>query len=64
MIAYEIHVGTRMTLEKRSVTYPERLARMIEEACAGESSEGLLLGDRVNHISTSGSKEPFANAVR
>lgn len=45
MIAYEIHVGTPKTHERRSVPYPERLAPMIEAASAGKSPEGLLFGD-------------------
>lgn len=54
MIAYEIHVGTPKTHEKRSVPYPERLAPMIEQACAGRGPEGLLFGDGVNHMRNSG----------
>ena len=64
MIAYEIHVGTPKTHEKRSVPYPERLAPMIEQACAGKGPEGLLFGDGVNHMRNSGAKGWFANAVR
>jgi integrase len=64
MIAYEIHVGTPKTHEKRSVPYPERLAPMIEQACAGKGPEGLLCGDGVNHMRNSGSKGWFANAIR
>lgn len=56
MIAYEIHVGTPKTHEKRSVPYPERLAPMVEQACAGKGPEGLLFGDGVNHMRNSGSK--------
>ncbi|HAQ59995.1 MAG TPA: site-specific integrase [Microbacterium sp.] len=64
MIAYEIHVGTPKTHEKRSVPYPERLASMIEQACAGKGPEGLLFGDGVNHMRNSGSQGWFANAVK
>ncbi len=64
MIAYEIHVGTPKTHEKRSVPYPERLAAMIEQACAGKGPEGLLFGDGVNHMRNSGAQGWFANAVR
>src|SRR3954447_11853560 len=64
MIAYEIHVGTPKTHEKRSVPYPERLAPMIEQACAGKAPEGLLFGDGVSHMRNSGNKGWFANAVR
>jgi integrase len=64
MIAYEIHVGTPKTHEKRSVPYPERLAPLIEEACAGKGPEGLLFGDGVNHMRNSGAKGWFANTVR
>lgn len=64
MIAYEIHVGTPKTHEKRSVPYPGPLAPMIEGACAGKGPEGLLLGDGVNHMRNSGSQGRFANAVR
>jgi len=64
MIAYEIHVGTPKTHEKRSVPYPERLAPMIEQACAGKGPEGLLFGDGVNHMRNSGAQGWFANAVR
>lgn len=46
MIAYEIHVGTPKTHEKRSVPYPERLAAMIEQAWAGKGPEGLLFRRR------------------
>ncbi|WP_248241709.1 tyrosine-type recombinase/integrase [Microbacterium kunmingense] len=63
-IAYEIHVGTPKTHEKRSVPYPERLAPMIEQACVGKGPEGLLFGDEVNHMRNSGNKGWFANAVR
>lgn len=64
MIAYEIHVGTPKTHEKRSIPYPERLAPMIEQACAGKGPEGLLFGDGVNHMRNSGAQGWFANAVR
>lgn len=64
MIAYEIHVGTPKTHERRSVPYPERLAPMIEQACAGKGPEGLLFGDGVNHMRNSGAQGWFANAVR
>ncbi|WP_458042322.1 MULTISPECIES: tyrosine-type recombinase/integrase [Bacteria] len=64
MIAYEIHVGTPKTHEKRSVPYPQRLAPMIEEACAGKGPEGLLFGDGVNHMRNSGAQGWFANAVK
>ncbi len=64
MIAYEIHVGTPKTHEKRSVPYPERLDPMIEQACAGKGPEGLLFGDGVNHMRNSGAQGWFANAVR
>ncbi|WP_404433907.1 site-specific integrase [Microbacterium lacus] len=64
MIAYEIHVGTPKTHEKRSVPYPQRLASMIEQACAGKGPEGLLFGDGVNHMRNSGSQGWFANAVK
>lgn len=40
MIAYEIHVGTPKTHERRSVPYPPRLAPVIEEACAGALPAG------------------------
>lgn len=55
MIGYEIHVGTPKTHEKRSVPYPDGLAPMIEQACAGKGPEGLLFGDGVNHMRNSGS---------
>jgi integrase len=64
MIAYEIHVGTPKTHEKRSVPYPARLAPMIEQACAGKGPEGLLFGDGINHMRNSGAQGWFANAVR
>lgn len=64
MIAYEIHVGTPKTHERRSVLYPERLAPMIEQACVGEGPEGLLFGDGVTHMRSSGAKGWFADAVR
>lgn len=64
MIAYEIHVGTPKTHEKRSVPYPERLALMIEQACAGKGPEGLLFGDGDNHMRNSGAQGWFADAVR
>jgi integrase len=63
MIAYEIHVGTSKTHERRSVPYPARLDSMIEAACAGKRPEGLLAGDGVNHTRNSGAKGWFANAV-
>ena len=63
MIAYEIHVGTPRTHERRWVPYPERLAPMIEAACAGKGPEGLLFGDGVHHMRNSGTKGWFANAV-
>ena len=64
MIAYEIHVGTPKTHEKRSVPYPARLDPMIEQACAGKGPEGLLFGDGINHMRNSGAQGWFANAVR
>ncbi len=64
MIGYMIHVGTPKTHEKRSVPYPERLAPMIEQACAGKGPEGLLFGDGVNHMRNSGAQGWFANAVK
>lgn len=64
MIAYEIHVGTPKTHERRSVPYPQRLAPMIEEACAGKGPEGLLFGDGVHHMRNSGAQGWFANAVK
>lgn len=63
MIAYEIHVGTPKTHERRSVPYPARLDSMIEAACAGKRPEGLLFGDGVTHMRNSGAKGWFANAV-
>lgn len=39
MIGYEIHVGTPKTHEKRSVPYPDPLAPMIEQVCAGKGPE-------------------------
>jgi integrase len=64
MIGYEIHVGTPKTHEKRSVPYPDRLAPMIEQACAGKGPEGLLFGDGIHHVRNSGSQGWFANAVK
>lgn len=64
MIAYQIHVGTPKTHERRSVPYPERLAPLIEPACAGKGPEGLLFGGGVKHMRNSGDKGWFANAIR
>jgi len=64
MIAYEIHVGTLKTHERRSAPYPQRLAPMIEEACAGKDPEGLPVGDGVNSMRNSGAQGWFANAVQ
>ncbi|WP_259457131.1 site-specific integrase [Microbacterium sp. AG790] len=50
--------------EKRSVPYPNHLAPMIEQACYGKGSEGLLCGDGVHHVRNSGSQGWFANAVQ
>ena len=55
MIGYEIHVGTPKTHEKRSVPYPDRLAPMIEHACARKGPEGLFFGDGIHHMRNSGS---------
>jgi len=63
-IAYEIHVGTPKTHEKRSVPYPARLAPMIEQARVGKGPDGLLFGDGVNHMRNSGAKGWLANAVK
>nr|WP_256336104.1 tyrosine-type recombinase/integrase [Microbacterium sp. cf332] len=64
MIGYEIHVGMPKTHEKRSVPYPDGLAPMIEQACAGKGPEGSLFGDGVHHMRNSGSQGWFANAVQ
>lgn len=66
IIGYEIHVGTPKTHKKLSVPYPERLAPMVEQACAQKGPEGLLLlfGDGVNHMRNSGAQGWFANAVK
>lgn len=56
-------LGVELILDE-SVPYPERLAPMIEEACAGKGPEGLLFGDGVNHMRNSGANGWFANAVR
>lgn len=56
MIGYEIHIGTPNTHKSRSVPYPDRLASMIEQACASKGPEGLLLGDGEHHMRNSGSQ--------
>ena len=64
MVGYELQVGTPKTHKARSVPYPERLDPMIQQACAGKGSEGLLFGDGVHHVRNSGSQGWFANAVQ
>lgn len=64
MIGCAIHVGTPKTHKTRSVPYPDRLAPMIEQACAGKGPEGLLFGDGEHHMRNSGSQGWFANAVK
>ena len=66
MIAYEIHVGTPKTHERRSVPYPARLAPMIEQACAGKGPEGLPFGDGTTTCATQAHRDgsPTPSAVR
>lgn len=65
LVGWEIHVGTPKTHERRSVPYPEQLAPLIDEACAGKPPEGLLFGNGVTHMKNeTDSSGWFATAVR
>lgn len=65
LVGWEIHVGAPKTHERRSVPYPEQLAPLIDEACAGKPPEGLLFGNGVTHMKNeTDSRGWFATAVR
>ncbi|WP_434810121.1 hypothetical protein [Microbacterium sp. bgisy189] len=50
LVGWEVHVGTTKTHERRSVPYPERLAPLIDVACAGKAPDGLLFGNGHTHM--------------
>lgn len=65
LVRWEIHVGTPKSHQRRSVPYPERLAPLIQAACAGKGPEGLLFGNGVTHMKNDGDERGwFATAVR
>jgi integrase len=65
LVGWETQVGTPKTHRRRSVPYPERLAPLVEAACEGKPSEGLLFGNGVTHMKIdSGDRSWFATAVR
>lgn len=65
LVRWDIHVGTPKSHERRSVPYPERLAPLIQAACAGKGPEGLLFGNGITHMKNDGNERGwFATAVR
>lgn len=65
LVGWETHVGTPKSHERRSVPYPEQLAPLIDEGCAGKPSDGLLFGNGVTHMKNdSDAQSWFATAVR
>ncbi|WP_438354651.1 tyrosine-type recombinase/integrase [Microbacterium sp. CJ88] len=65
LVGWEIQVGSPKTHERRSVPYPERLAPLIDAACAGKPPDGLLFGNGVTYMKReSDERSWFAVAVR